>query len=98
LFVISIACVTGTGIAVCFMTLNVLVVRQIPEPDHGLASSIGTTSFFFGGGLGLSMIGLAMQYVSGYEVPVVLLATYGLGGVFTLVVNRPRSHTPSGTM
>jgi predicted MFS family arabinose efflux permease len=98
LFVISIACVTGTGIAVCFMTLNVLVVRQIPEPDHGVASSIGTTSFFFGGGLGLSMIGLAMQYVSGYEVPVVLLATYGLGGVFTLVVNRPRSHTPSGAM
>jgi MFS family permease len=97
LLVISIACVTGTGIAVCFMTLNVLVVRQIPEPDHGVASSIGTTSFFFGGGLGLSMIGLTMQYVSGYEVPVVLLATYGFGGVFTLLVNRPRSYTPPGS-
>jgi EmrB/QacA subfamily drug resistance transporter len=90
LIVISVACVTGTGIAVCFMTLNVLVVRQIPEQDHGLASSIATTSFFFGGGVGLSMIGLAMQFMTGYEIPVIILGTFGLAGVVILVINYPR--------
>jgi MFS family permease len=88
--VLSAACVNGIGIAVCFMTLNVLVVRSIPESDHGLASSIGTTSFFFGGGLGLSLIALAMQFVAGYDVPAFLLGAFGLGGMTILFVNHPR--------
>lgn len=89
LIILSVACVNGIGIAVCFMTLNVLVVRQIPEQDHGLASSIATTSFFFGGGVGLSMIGLAMQLFSSYDIPVMLLVIFGLTGVVILALNSP---------
>ncbi len=82
--------VTGTGIAVCFMTLNVLVISDIPETDHGLAGSIGTMSFFFGGSIGLTLIGLAMQLTPGYGLPAWLLFSYAMAGVLCLLLAKPR--------
>ena len=90
LLMVSAACVTGTGIAVCFMTLNVLAVRQIPEENHGLATSLGTTAFFLGGGLGLGLIGMAMQFFKGFEMPSSLLSFFAALGVVILAINYPR--------
>ncbi|WP_164851178.1 MFS transporter [Larkinella soli] len=52
------ACIAGLGIAVCFTSLTVLVVSGVPAEHHGLASSLGTTAYFIGGGLGLSVLSL----------------------------------------
>jgi hypothetical protein len=90
LIIASIACVTGTGIAVCFMALNVLIITRIPEGDHGLASSIGTTSFFMGGGVGLTILGLVMQIAPGYLLPAIVLTGYAAVAVFLLMVGLPR--------
>lgn len=88
LLLISVACVTGTGIAVCFMALNVMAVHAVPVQHHGVASSLATTAFFFGGGLGLSLIGLAMQlkFLNSEIAPLVILIVYAGAGAMWLTV------------
>lgn len=53
----SVACVTGIGIAVCFVSLNIVIVQPVPANHHGLSSSFTNTCFFLGGGIGLAIIG-----------------------------------------
>lgn len=87
---LSVACVTGTGIAVCFITLNVIALRDIPEQNHGLASSFIQTCFFFGGGLGLSILTIFMDTTEPLFTPSLILTAYALGGVLWLMVARYR--------
>jgi MFS family permease len=89
LILISIACVTGTGIAVCFTTLNVIGVREIPESHHGLASSFINTSFFFGGGVGLSLLSVFISDAHPIA-PAIVLTSFALPGVFLLLPQTGR--------
>jgi hypothetical protein len=88
---LSVACVTGTGIAVCFITLNVIALRDIPEHNHGLASSFIQTCFFFGGGLGLSILTIFMDTSEPLFTPSIILTAYAAAGVVWLFVARFRS-------
>lgn len=92
---LSVAFITGTGIAVCFLTLNVIILQGIPEANHGLASSMANTSFFFGGGIGLSILG-ALVPASSVELPwaaAVALTLYGLfGAAWLWIATRRRYH------
>jgi hypothetical protein len=81
----SVACVNGIGIAVGFTTLTVLAVQPVAEAHHGLVSSVATTAYFFGGGLGLSLLSLCIRPGAGGSTvggdAVILLGTYALLGL-----------------
>jgi hypothetical protein len=89
---ISVACVTGTGIAVCFTTLNVIGVRDIPERHHGLAASFINTSFFFGGGVGLSLLSVFMSDATPIAAAIVLTC-YAIPGVLLLLPKSLRKQS-----
>ena len=89
---ISVACVTGTGIAVCFTTLNVIGVRDIPEKHHGLAASFINTSFFFGGGVGLSVLSVFMSDATPMAAAIVL-TSYAIPGVLMLLPKSLRKRS-----
>jgi MFS family permease len=93
---LSAACVNGIGIAVGFTTLTVLAVQPVPEAHHGLVSSVATTAYFFGGGLGLSLLSMGIPPDPGRNnpigiVPVVLLAIYALLGLAWLLCHAYQS-------
>jgi hypothetical protein len=92
---LSVACVTGTGIAVCFTCLIVICIQEIPVEHHGLASSVANTSYFFGAGLGLSLIGLCLQF-NGDDVqqtlPIIVLILYAAIGLGWLWINSYKNH------
>jgi MFS family permease len=62
--IFSIACVMGAGMAVSIPSLTVMALQQIPVSYHGTASGVNTTAYFFGSGLGLSILSLLMQLPS----------------------------------
>jgi len=64
LVLLSIACVTGSGMSVCYPSLTALAIRDIPVTQQGVAAGICTTSYFLGAGLGLSLLALAMQLLN----------------------------------
>ena len=85
----SVACVNGIGIAVGFTTLTVLAVQPVAEAHHGLVSSVATTAYFFGGGLGLSLLSLCIRPDPGRSstigsYAVILLGVYALLGLLWL--------------
>jgi MFS family permease len=90
LLLISFACVSGLGMATCFTTLTVMCVQPVPEEQHGLASSISATAYFFGAGLGLSLlsacIGTHAIDNNVTRLPVVILMMYAFTGTLVLVV------------
>jgi MFS family permease len=95
LVLMSVACVTGMGIAVCFTCLIVICIQEIPAEHHGLASSVANTSYFFGAGLGLSLIGLCLQiYPADLQqtLPIVVLILYAGLGVGWLWMNSLKNH------
>ena len=48
------ACISGIGMTFCFTALSVLGIQDVEPANYGVASSLGTTSYFLGAGLGLS--------------------------------------------
>ena len=75
----------GIGIALGFTSLTMMSVHHIPEEKHGVGSSMATSAFFFGGGLGLSIVAIFIQ-VSPIEnkigaAPIIVIALYGLGSL-----------------
>ena len=55
------AFISGIGMTFCFTAQSVLGVQDIQPSDYGVASSIGSTSYFLGAGLGLSFMTLMSQ-------------------------------------
>lgn len=55
------SCISGIGMTFCFTAQSVLGVQDIQPSDYGVASSIGSTSYFLGAGLGLSFMTLMSQ-------------------------------------
>ncbi|MDJ1502394.1 MFS transporter [Xanthocytophaga agilis] len=84
LFVIlsSVACVTGSGMAICFPSLTAMAIQKIPNEKQGVGSSVSTTAYFMGAGLGLSILALCMRigHAEGTvtPLPVSVLTIYAL--------------------
>ena len=56
------ACISGIGMTFCFTALSVLGIQDVEPANYGVASSLGTTSYFLGAGLGLSFLTLISQF------------------------------------
>jgi MFS family permease len=92
---LSIACVTGSGMSVCYPSLTALAIRDIPVTQQGVAAGICTTSYFIGAGLGLSLLSLGMQLLTSAtntvnHFSVLLVSCFALPGVIWLIVVRKR--------
>lgn len=61
LVLIGAACISGIGMTFCFTAQSVLGVQDIQPSDYGVASSMGSTSYFLGAGIGLSFMTLMNQ-------------------------------------
>jgi len=57
----SVACVTGLGMTICFTSLSIICVQEVDAKHYGLASSVATTAYFLGGGVGLSLLSLFLK-------------------------------------
>jgi MFS family permease len=95
LILLSIACVTGSGMSVCYPSLTALAVRDIPVTQQGVAAGICTTSYFLGAGLGLSLLALGMQLINaGTEgvnhFTVLMISAFALPGVLWLLLVRKK--------
>jgi hypothetical protein len=92
---LSIACVTGSGMSVCYPSLTALAIRDIPITQQGVAAGICTTSYFIGAGLGLSLLSLGMQLLTtaanGVDyISVLLVSCFALPGVVWLLLVRKK--------
>lgn len=89
---VAMLCISGVGMAICIPCLMVLTVQQVRDQHHGVASSMGTTAYFLGGGLGLSILALftpgetgAAQITSTVIIVLGLFAVAGLTWMLTRV-------------
>ncbi|OCA77165.1 antibiotic transporter [Chryseobacterium artocarpi] len=55
------ACISGVGMTFCFTALSVLGIQDVEPANYGLASSLSSTSYFLGAGIGLSFMTLMSQ-------------------------------------
>jgi MFS family permease len=95
LILLSIACVTGSGMSVCYPSLTSLAIRDIPDSQQGVAAGICTTSYFIGAGLGLSLLALGMQLITAAaatvnHISVLLISGFALPGVIWLIYVRKK--------
>ncbi|NLR56755.1 MFS transporter [Chitinophaga polysaccharea] len=79
----AVACINSFGMAITFPCVTILAVQSVPERQQGLASGINGTANALGGGLGLSLVGLAMELAtlkgwSAYGAGLSILVAIGL--------------------
>lgn len=90
LLLLSAAFISGLGMTICFTSLSVLAVKSIPKQHYGLASSLGTTTYFLGAGVGLSILTLFMQNgkdeASVSALSLIILSGYALIGLLWLII------------
>jgi len=90
LILLSAAFVSGLGMTISYTSLSVLSIQDIPSQHYGLASSLATTSYFLGAGIGLSILTLFMttDNVANAVTPlsVVILGIYAFIGLSGLVI------------
>lgn len=95
LLLLSFACVSGIGMAICFTTLTVLSVQKVPSSQHGVASGLCTTAYFLGGGAGLAILSMVMDTAGTgnniTQLPVVVLMMFAIAGVAGLMYFGGRS-------
>lgn len=89
LLLCSAACVSGLGMTICYTALSVISVQGIPSQHYGLASSLATTSYFLGGGIGLSVLSLFITHADHGDaigsLPVGVLCIYAVAGLCWLI-------------
>ncbi|MGJ1431028.1 MFS transporter [Sphingobacterium spiritivorum] len=61
LVLLGAACISGIGMTFCFTSLSVLGIRGVDPACYGIASSLTSTSYFLGAGIGLSFMTLLSQ-------------------------------------
>ncbi|UOE51664.1 MFS transporter [Mucilaginibacter sp. SMC90] len=90
LVLLSAAFISGLGMTICFTSLSVLGVKNIPKQHYGLASSLGNTTYFLGAGVGLSILTLFMEKgnekASVSSLSLFILSIYALIGLVWLIV------------
>ncbi|WP_412850830.1 MFS transporter [Chryseobacterium sp. PMSZPI] len=63
------ACISGIGMTFCFTALSVMGIQDVEPSNYGVASSLSSTSYFLGAGIGLSFMTLMSQvFPSEYAV------------------------------
>lgn len=92
------ACISGVGMTLCFTSLSILGIQDVEAFHYGVASSLTSTSYFLGAGIGLSFMTLMSQiFPSKWAVgnlSLVILTAYAIGaiGILTyLVVKEMKS-------
>ncbi len=92
LILLAVACVNGLGMTICYTSFSVLSVHGIPSEHYGVASSVANTTYFLGGGLGLSVLSLFLQQGgSGNSVSTlsaVVLCLYACIGLAWLFIKK----------
>lgn len=61
LVLLGAACISGIGMTFCFTALSVMGIQDVEPSNYGLASSLSSTSYFLGAGIGLSFMTLMSQ-------------------------------------
>jgi len=84
---LSAACISGCGMAICFPSFMVMSIQEVPAEFHGLASSMPTTSYFLGAGLGLSVLGLFLQINNHPLTSVIVLGAFAIMGLLWLLAS-----------
>lgn len=76
------ACISGIGMTFCFTALSVMGIQDVEPLHYGVASSLSSTSYFLGAGIGLSFMTLMSQiFPSEYAVgdlSLIILVGYAL--------------------
>lgn len=76
------ACISGIGMTFCFTALSVMGIQDVEPSHYGVASSLSSTSYFLGAGIGLSFMTLMGQiFPSKYAVgdlSIIILVGYAL--------------------
>lgn len=89
LVLIGAACISGIGMTLCFTSLSVLGIRDVETQQYGVASSLTSTSYFLGAGIGLSCMTLMTQFFpsnwSVSKLSVSILFLYGVIAVLFLL-------------
>ncbi|AZA99455.1 MFS transporter [Chryseobacterium joostei] len=87
------ACISGVGMTFCFTALSVMGIQDVEPSSYGLASSLSSTSYFLGAGIGLSFMTLMSQiFLSEFSVGslnLIILIGYALvalGMLFYFIV------------
>lgn len=82
------AAIAGVGITLCFTGFTVISLQQVPPEHYGISSSMTSTSYFFGGGIGLSMLTSFMTNNKAETVtcriPIIVLTAYAAVGLLIL--------------
>ncbi|WP_164109898.1 MULTISPECIES: MFS transporter [Sphingobacterium] len=95
---IGAACISGVGITFCFTSMAVLSIRDVDPSNYGVVSSLTSTSYFLGGGIGLSFMTvlnelLPSEWAVG-NLSLGLLFLYALASVVILVyISRSEQKT-----
>lgn len=98
LVLIGAACISGVGITFCFTSMAVLSIRDVDPSNYGVVSSLTSTSYFLGGGIGLSFMTvlnelLPSEWAVG-NLSLGLLFLYALASVVILVyISRSEQKT-----
>ncbi|WP_034670051.1 MFS transporter [Chryseobacterium populi] len=89
LVLLGAACISGIGMTFCFTALSILGIRDVESANYGVASSLSTTSYFLGAGIGLSFMTLMSQiFPSEYAVGNLnlgILISYAVGAIIILI-------------
>lgn len=90
LLLMAAAFIAGIGMTICFTSLSVLSIKDIPAAHYGLASSLANTSYFLGAGIGLSILTLFMQQANSAAavsyLSLVIFCLYAFIGLGWLIV------------
>jgi MFS family permease len=101
LLLMAAAFISGTGMAIAYTSLSILGLKNIPSSDYGLASSLSSTCYFMGAGIGLSGLTLFIPEGTGFVIDYRLMAAlefYAVAGliwtvVYTVQQKRERAAT-----
>lgn len=97
LILLSAAFVSGLGMTISYTGLSVLSIQDVPSKYYGLASSLSTTSYFLGAGIGLSILTLFMQSTTVNaaitSLPIVILGIYAFIGLSWLMLFNRKQNT-----
>lgn len=95
------AFISGVGMTFCFTALSVLGIQDVEPADYGLASSLSSTSYFLGAGIGLSFMTLMSQIfpseyaVSGLSLMILIgYAVVALGMLSYFIIKSLKSKEP----
>ncbi len=88
------AAIAGFGITICFTGFSVMSMQQVPAQHYGVGSSLTSTSYFFGGGIGLPLITIFMpsNALTG-AAPMGMLTLFAAMAIVFLIVYARRSRS-----